>query len=506
MVALAGLISTLTEALGASLVLCSLLEVIEIIDFALNWRSMAARSRKLPSTGISNHQPFISLHIPICSEPVAVVERTLRAIAALDYANFEAVIVYNNTSDRSLWEPVARLCVELGSRFKFHFVLELQGYKAGALNYALRHTSPDARVIGVIDADYVVEPEYLSSIVPFFTNERVAFVQTPQDYCTEGRSWFSASCYWEYWQFFEVGMQIRALRNAPMLHGTMSLVRKHALTEAGGWAEWCLTEDSELGLRLLILGYDAHYVKTTYGRGLLPFSFVDYKRQRWRWVAGGAQQLGRHLLRLTIGRQLSILQKAHHLQGWLPWLRDGVVTASLPLMGMSAAQIMAGLDNSLTPLGMLGIGVTSVVLHQVVRQVIVYRGLLSLPWSRTLGATLAVLSLTLTIGPAWILAVLGRRSPFKVTPKEPHSGRRWWEDVKLELTSGAYVAVLALALLTLASGTAAITAVVPLLYLPLIVPAYVMSLASMRLTVSTAEGARASQTGFSSASTPARRA
>ena len=38
-------------------------------------------------------------------------------------------------------------------------------------------------------------------------------------------------------------------RNAIIQHGTMTMVRKSALEEVGGWSEWCITEDAELGLQ-----------------------------------------------------------------------------------------------------------------------------------------------------------------------------------------------------------------------------------------------------------------
>jgi len=39
----------------------------------------------------------------------------------------------------------------------FH-VAPLAGFKAGALNYALARTAPDAEIVAVIDADYVSNP------------------------------------------------------------------------------------------------------------------------------------------------------------------------------------------------------------------------------------------------------------------------------------------------------------------------------------------------------------
>src|SRR5215467_9492927 len=177
---------------------------------------------------------------------------------------------------------------------------------------------------------------------------------------------------------------------------------------------------------------------------------------------------------IDTGRQLSITQKLHHLQGWVPWLRDSLLWASLLLLGLAAIQVMVAPGSSLVPLGTLGAGVTSVVLHQVGRHAIIYRTRLSLPWSHTVGAICAIFSLTLTIGAAWTLALFGKRTPFNVTPKAPTAQGRWWQDIKHELACGAYVTALAIALLVVHGGALSIAALVPALYFPLIAPAYVL--------------------------------
>ena len=83
---------------------------------------------------------------------------TLDSLAALDYPDFEVLVIDNNTRDESVWRPVEAHCARLGARFRFFHVAPLDGFKAGALNFALRHTAPDAAVVAVIDADYVVRP------------------------------------------------------------------------------------------------------------------------------------------------------------------------------------------------------------------------------------------------------------------------------------------------------------------------------------------------------------
>ncbi len=50
------------------------------------------------------------------------------------------------------------------------------------MRIAIDHTAVDAEIIGVIDADYVVQPDWLKDLVPAFADPRVGLVQAPQDH------------------------------------------------------------------------------------------------------------------------------------------------------------------------------------------------------------------------------------------------------------------------------------------------------------------------------------
>src|SRR5258707_809553 len=101
--------------------------------------------------------PKVSVHIPAYREPPDMLLRTIDSVARLDYPNFECVVVINNTPDPAFWQPIERRCRELGPRFKFVCVENLRGFKAAALRLAMAETADDAEIIGVIDADYVVD-------------------------------------------------------------------------------------------------------------------------------------------------------------------------------------------------------------------------------------------------------------------------------------------------------------------------------------------------------------
>jgi cellulose synthase/poly-beta-1,6-N-acetylglucosamine synthase-like glycosyltransferase len=410
----------------------------------------AARSRSdSADPPPARSRPFVSFHVPICSEPPEVVAKTLRALNKLEYDAFEVLVIDNNTKDERLWRPVEALCRELGPKFRFFHLESWPGFKAGALNFALAQTATEASLVGVVDADYETVPEFLTEVVGYFGDDRIAFVQTPQDYREWSSKPFSRMCYWEYWQVFAVSMKLRNRSNAILMHGTMSLIRRNAIRQAGGWAQWCLTEDSELGLRLLSSGFRSVYVTKTYGRGLVPFTYGDYKRQRRRWVIGGVQQLKRHAEIFLPWRRgtnrMTVMQTIHYLRGWLLWFRDGIIVSTVPLAFVAAAAVLGGLlhPNVLAP---LAIGLLGIMIQLILRQIIVYRMYLSLNWQDALGAMIANCSLTWTVGCAWLVGSTTADQVFQRTPKRSHAEPSWIGIARAETIVGIAMLTLAIAI------------------------------------------------------------
>lgn len=250
------------------------------------------RSRQIITS--RKYYPMVSLHVPCYAEPPDMVCNTLYCLSKLRYPNFEVIVVDNNTKDESLWKPVKHYCNSLGHRFRFFHEDSLEGAKAGALNYALRKSDEEAEIVGIVDSDYCANDDFVDALIGFFDDPSIGFVQSPHDYRGWEDSRFQRNCYWEYMPAYR--LEIACLNEwvSSFIIGTMCLIRKSALTKAGGWAEWCLTEDSELALRIHAGGFLSVFVRDTMGRGLVPDSFLDYKKQRLRWTIGPIQQLRKH--------------------------------------------------------------------------------------------------------------------------------------------------------------------------------------------------------------------
>ncbi len=363
-------------------------------------------------------QPKVSIHVPCYNEPAEMMMRTLDALARLEYPDFEVLVIDNNTVDEAVWRPVEEHCQRLGPRFRFFHVRPLAGFKAGALNYALDRTAQDAEIVAVIDADYIVEPTWLKYLTPHFANPRIAIVQAPQDYRDGNESLFKKLCYAEYEGFFHIGMVTRNDRDAIIQHGTMTMVRRSVLEQLR-WGEWTVTEDAELGLRVFAAGYSAAYVLESHGRGLMPDRFIDYKKQRFRWAYGAMQIMKHHAGMLLLGRgtELTHGQRYHFIAGWLPWCADGlnlfftvgalIWTAAILLVPRQA--LPPDLIFALPPL-LLFFGKVAKILYVYLRH-------LHVPLGTSVGAAVAGLALSHTIGKAVVYGLVTKTIPFFRTPK-----------------------------------------------------------------------------------------
>jgi cellulose synthase/poly-beta-1,6-N-acetylglucosamine synthase-like glycosyltransferase len=280
-----------TLAGTAMLVLPVLLVDNFLLQEAAGWRNRAPGEPGHPPPA---RQPRVCVQVPCYAEPPEVVKATLDALARLDYDNYEVVVIDNNTRDEALWRPVQEHCRRLGDRFRFFHVDRLDGAKAGALNYATARLAAEVELIAVVDADYQAEPGYLRDLAGAFADPGLAFVQTSHDYRDFTDSAYQRGCYWEYRASYGGYMRSRSLRGTALLTGTMCVIRKRALDEVGGWAQWCCTEDSELSVRLHAAGYAGRYLHRTYGRGLIPQEYAGYKKQRYRWIYGPTQEFRRH--------------------------------------------------------------------------------------------------------------------------------------------------------------------------------------------------------------------
>jgi cellulose synthase/poly-beta-1,6-N-acetylglucosamine synthase-like glycosyltransferase/exo-beta-1,3-glucanase (GH17 family) len=361
--------------------------------------------------------PKVSIHVPAYFEPPEMLKQTLDAVSRLDYPNFECVVIINNTPDPEFWQPIQDHCRALGERFVFINAEKVQGFKAGALRIAMERTAVDAEIIGVIDADYVVQPDWLKDLVPVFADPRVGLVQAPQDHRDSDRSLMHYVMNGEYAGFFDIGMVQRNEANAIIVHGTMCLIRRAAMDMAGGWAGDTICEDTDLGLEIIEHGWLTHYTNHRYGHGLLPDTYEAFKKQRHRWAYGGFQIVKKHWRRFLPGAsRLSPDQRREFALGWLNWLGAESLGVLVAILNLIWVPIVAFADIAI-PDKILTLPIIAAFMVSLVHFVVLYRLRVPVKWGQMLGAMITAMSVQWTVSRAVANGLITEHLAFARTSK-----------------------------------------------------------------------------------------
>jgi exo-beta-1,3-glucanase (GH17 family)/cellulose synthase/poly-beta-1,6-N-acetylglucosamine synthase-like glycosyltransferase len=411
---------TLGLILLVPLVLIAMARIEEIaaVAFGRNPRRLLVKGQPAtPAAAGSEAFPKVSIHVPAYFEPPEMLKQTLDAVSRLDYPNFECVVIINNTPDPEFWQPIQDHCRALGERFVFINAEKVEGFKAGALRIAMARTAVDAEIIGVIDADYVVQPDWLKDLVPVFADPRVGLVQAPQDHRDGDRSLMHYVMNGEYAGFFDIGMVQRNEANAIIVHGTMCLIRRAAMEMAGGWAGDTICEDTDLGLAIIEHGWLTHYTNHRYGHGLLPDTYEAFKKQRHRWAYGGFQIVKKHWRRFLPGAsRLLPDQRREFALGWLNWLGAESLGVLVAILNLIWVPIVAFADIAI-PDKILTLPIIAAFVVSLVHFMVLYRLRVPVKWGQMLGAMVTAMSVQWTVSRAVANGLITEHLAFARTSK-----------------------------------------------------------------------------------------
>ena len=235
----------------------------------------------------TSEQPSVSFLIPAYNEE-ANIARTLEGVLAVDYPNFEVVVIDDCSSDQTLREIKPFLA---DPRLRLVQKKVNEG-KAMALNDAIPISTGE--LIFVMDADAVPSPNILNWLIPHFKYPRCAAVTgNPR---VDNRESFLAKL-----QAIEFASIISLMRRAQRVWGrimTMSgvvgIFRRTALYDVGLYSPDMATEDIDLTWRLQLRHWDVRYESRAVMWMRVPQSLGGLWHQRRRWALGLSQVLTRH--------------------------------------------------------------------------------------------------------------------------------------------------------------------------------------------------------------------
>ncbi len=245
--------------------------------------------RKLPA-GRFDSFPRITIQLPLYNE-MYVVDRLIDSVCRIEYPRDRLEIqVLDDSVDetREIAELAVRRHAAQGIDIKYIHRTDRNGYKAGALDEGMRVATGE--FIAIFDADFRPDSDFLLRTIHYFTDPKVALVQTRWGHINEDYSLLTKiqAILLDAHFVVEHGGRNRSgcFFN---FNGTAGIWRRDAIVDAGGWQHDTLTEDLDLSYRAQLGGWQFIFVPEHVAPAELPVEMNAFKSQQHRWAKGSIQ-------------------------------------------------------------------------------------------------------------------------------------------------------------------------------------------------------------------------
>ena len=247
----------------------------------------------------SKDWPHVTIQLPIFNERY-VVERLIESICRLDYpGNLLEIQVLDDSTDDTA--HIARAAVEKmkarGVDIVFVHRENRSGFKAGALREGL--LTAQGELIGIFDADFIPNPNFLKETVPYFVDPQVGMLQTRWGHINNDYSLLTRAQSIGIDGHFGVEQASRAFSGFFMnFNGTAGIWRKKTIEDAGGWQADTLTEDLDLSYRAQLRGWKLCFAPEVVCPAEIPVTINAFKSQQHRWAKGSIQTAKKNMGKL----------------------------------------------------------------------------------------------------------------------------------------------------------------------------------------------------------------
>ncbi|KAM3114645.1 UDP-forming cellulose synthase catalytic subunit [Phormidesmis sp. 146-33] len=315
--------------------------------FLSYFQTLKSKDRQpIPLSSLTPEQLLtVDVYIPTYSEDVEIVRKTVLGALAIEYpmAKKQVYILDDGRAEKfaNRREALRQLCEELDCILLTRD--DNNHAKAGNINTALPRTHGD--LVLILDCDHIPARGFLQHTVGFFTNPKVALVQTPhwfynpdpfeRNLLTAGQVPVGNEL------FYKVLQKGNDYWNAAFFCGSAAVIRREYLLEVGGIATETVTEDCHTSLRLHSLGYETVYYDKIMVAGLAPETFSAYVGQQVRWARGMAQilrlenPLFNRKLNLRLAQRICYFSATSHFFFGFPRLMYVVAPTLYLLLGVN---------------------------------------------------------------------------------------------------------------------------------------------------------------------------
>ncbi|MER6674307.1 glycosyltransferase family 2 protein [Streptomyces sp. NPDC000983] len=236
-----------------------------------------------------------------CLNEERVLSESLARITSLPAGNFMALVIDDGSEDRTA--DIALAADPDRVRVHRRTLPNARRGKGAALNDGVRHLresgllagrDPADVVLCVVDADGRLDPHVVQSVDPYFDDPRTGAVQVCVRMYNRRQGLLARMQDMEFVVYGDVFQSARRFIGSVGMGGNGQFMRLSALDTLGGDGPWSdsLTEDLDLGVRLIAKGWTNQHCTTASVSQQAVLSLRRLIRQRSRWFQGHLQSAG----------------------------------------------------------------------------------------------------------------------------------------------------------------------------------------------------------------------
>lgn len=319
--------------------------------YGLLFTLSAWRRGPAAADAVGTAKPLMVIVVPAHNEEV-VIDGTLSALSALSYSGSYRALIMNDAST----DATGAIAHDWAARDPRIRVIDRRPEEGGrgksdVLNHAYRlvtkwcaegdpwlagHNTASDIVIGIVDADGRLAPDCLDVVSPYFDEPIVGTTQVGVRIANSLSGTLTRMQDMEFVGFSWLVQIARDHLGSSGLGGNGQFTRLAALQDLGPipWSPSALTEDLDLGLRLVQRGWATRFCHLTYVDQQGLGQWRPLLRQRTRWIQGH-YQCWRHIPTLLRSSGSSLVARID-LTLYLVFVVTVVVVSGTMLVNMLA--------------------------------------------------------------------------------------------------------------------------------------------------------------------------
>jgi len=231
----------------------------------------------------------LSIIIP-CFNGEKDIAKTIEAHLSSNYQGLKKIIVVDDCST----DNSASIIKQYAKKYPQVLYVKTPkntGNAAGAKNYGSKFVK--TKLIGFSDDDSTPQKNAISKMVGFFNDDKVGAV-TSRVLVTGKQNFLTRSQAIEYKIIAFTRKLLGFLESIYVTNGPLSVYRKKAFDQVGGFDIKNLTEDIEITWHFVSKGWKVHMAIPAIVHTYPPTTIKTWFRQRIRWNVGGLQTIAKY--------------------------------------------------------------------------------------------------------------------------------------------------------------------------------------------------------------------